>query len=120
MTPEGRIKAQVKRLLDRYKPMDTFWPVPNGIGASHLDFIGCYHGVYISVETKAPGKKPTPRQKWRIESVERAGGIALVIDGVEGLKQLECVLDTIKIQRTQLDANTHSIRFEANVRNTAE
>ena len=76
MTPEGRIKAQVKRVLDRYKPMDTYWPVPGGLGASHLDFIGCYYGRYISIETKAPGKKPTPRQNARIESVQRAGALS--------------------------------------------
>lgn len=98
MTPEGRIKAAVKRVLERYKPMDSYWPVPGGLGASHLDWIGCYYGKYLSIETKAPGKKPTPRQNARIESVQRAGGIAMVIDGVEGLQELEQVLKSIRMQ----------------------
>lgn len=98
MTPEGRIKAQVKRILDRYSPMDKYWPVPGGLGASHLDFIGCYYGKYIAIETKAPGKKPTPRQVARLDSVHRAGGFAMVIDGVEGLQELEHLLGIIKAE----------------------
>ena len=99
MTPEGKVKERVKRMLAKFtfdsdgkKVMDTFWPVPNGMGASHLDCIICFYGRYIAIETKAPGKKPTPRQENRITSVADAGGAALVIDGDEGLAVLYTVL----------------------------
>lgn len=95
-TPEGRIKAAVRKLLDKYKSdLDQYWPVPAGYGPSHLDCIICYRGRFISVETKAPGKKPTPRQRARIAAVQRAGGVALVVDGDESLQQLERVLDEL-------------------------
>lgn len=83
-TPENKVKAAVRRVLDHYKSeIDTYWPVPAGYGPSHLDCIVCAWGWFVSIETKAPGKKPTPRQKHRIEAVKRSGGIALVIDGTD-------------------------------------
>ena len=100
MTPEGKVKARVKKMLAQFtfdpttgkKVMDEYWPVPTGRGASHLDCIICFYGRYISIDTKAPGKKPTPRQEQRINSVADAGGTVLVIDGDEGLAVLYTVL----------------------------
>jgi hypothetical protein len=81
-TPEAKVKAVVKKILDKYKSdIDGFWPVPYGYGESHLDYVGCCCGRFFAIETKAPGKKPTPRQKKRIEDVQRAGGMAFVCDG---------------------------------------
>lgn len=83
-TPEGKVKAQVKKVLERYKSkVDGFWPVPYGYGESHLDYVGCCNGLFFCIETKAPGKKPTPRQKERIRTVRLAGGVAFVIDGTD-------------------------------------
>lgn len=96
MTPEGRVKAKVKRLLDRYKACYEFWPVPYGYGASTLDCLVCFCGRFIAIETKAPGKKPTDRQKMIVEKIRHAGGVAIVIDGDEGLAQLEDHLESIK------------------------
>jgi len=56
-------------------------PVQNGMGAPSLDFIGSYKGYFFAVETKAPGKKPTPRQEVTIETIRAAGGAVFVIDG---------------------------------------
>jgi hypothetical protein len=83
-TPENKVKAAVKRVIEKYgSKIDSYWPVPSGYGESHLDCIMCVNGFYVSVETKAPGKKPTTRQKYRIGTVQRAGGYALVIDGTD-------------------------------------
>jgi len=82
VTPEGRVKKLVREVLGKFPgKVDGFWPVPNGIGESHLDYVGCANGRFFSVETKAPGKKPTPRQLFRKECVEKAGGVVFVIDG---------------------------------------
>jgi len=82
MTPEGKVKAEVKKILASFGDrIDGFWPVPSGYGESHLDYIGCASGVFFCVETKAPGKKPTPRQLERQRRVELAGGKVFVIDG---------------------------------------
>ena len=83
-TPESIVKNKVKKVLDKFKShIDGFWPVPSGYGESHLDYVGCICGHFFSIETKAPGKKPTPRQMERIRRVQLAGGLAFVIDGTE-------------------------------------
>lgn len=96
VTPEGRVKAQVKRLLDKYKARYEFWPVPYGYGASTLDCLVCFCGRFIAIETKAPGKKPTDRQRLIIEKIRAAGGVAIVIDGEDGLSELQNHLESIK------------------------
>lgn len=81
-TPEGKVKNAVKKVLDKFgTDLDGFWPVPSGYGESHLDYVGCLCGVFISIETKAPGKRPTPRQIDRIRRILAAGGHAFIIDG---------------------------------------
>jgi hypothetical protein len=83
-TPENIVKQKVRKVLDKFKAhIDGFWPVPAGYGESHLDYVGCCCGQFFAIETKAPGKKPTPRQNKRIEDVKRAGGWVFVIDGTE-------------------------------------
>lgn len=80
MTPEGLVKERVKRMLKAY---GAYWhcPVQNGMGAPSLDFICCFKGRYFAVETKAPGKKPTPRQEITMQQIRDAGGKVFVIDG---------------------------------------
>lgn len=81
-TPEGIVKREVKKVLAKYGDLiNGFWPVPSGFGESHLDYVGCVNGHFLSIETKAPKGKPTPRQFRRIQDVVLAGGLALVIDG---------------------------------------
>lgn len=80
MTPEGRVKDAVKKVLKKF---GVYWhmPVQNGMGAPSLDFICCVKGKYFAVETKAPGKKPAPRQELIIEQIQRSGGKCFVVDG---------------------------------------
>jgi len=90
MTPEGRVKAAVKKLLAKYR-IYGHWPVPCGYGHSTLDYIGCINGYFFGIETKAPGGKPTPRQALVIDQIRAAGGAAFVIDG--DLTELENFLE---------------------------
>lgn len=102
MTPEGKVKAKVKRLLDKYKARYEYWPVPYGYGASSLDCIICFRGRFIGVETKAPGGKPTDRQKMIIRQMRDAGALVFVIDGENGeFEQLAAYLE-------QLSHDTHA------------
>lgn len=66
------------------------------MGASTLDCLVCFCGRFIAIETKAPGKKPTDRQRMIIEKIRAAGGVALVIDGEDGLSELQNHLESIK------------------------
>lgn len=79
MTPEGKVKALVKRAL---KTHGVYWhcPVQNGMGAPSLDFICCVEGQYVAIETKAPGGKMTPRQQKTAEAICLSGGRVFVVD----------------------------------------
>ena len=117
VTPEGKIKAMVVRTLAQFEasPTDvdgfvvsdmyTFWPVPSGFGASSLDCLVCFRGVFIGIETKAPGKKPTPRQKLTIAEISGSGGKVFVIDGEESCKALKTFLHQIMFRTKNANAD---------------
>ena len=92
MTPEGKMKAAVKKALLPYRQFGelySHWPVLNGMGEPTLDCVGCYRGHFFAIETKAPGKKPTPRQLQTIAKMEDAGAAVFVIDDVAGVLALQ-------------------------------
>lgn len=76
--PEAKVKARVKIVLKSYDAYQH-WPVQTGYGAACLDCHGCYRGRYYAIETKAPGKHPTPRQLLTIQAIQDAGGRVFVI-----------------------------------------
>lgn len=78
MTPEGRVKVKVKQAL---KELDAyvFMPVQNGMGAPALDLYCCVSGNFVAVETKAPGKRLTERQRETARKVCAAHGCVFVI-----------------------------------------
>lgn len=84
-TPEGRVKKQVRWLLKKLQlrgvPLYFHMPVQNGMGEPSLDFVGCINGRFFAIETKAPGRKPTPRQALTIDDMQRAKGQVYVYDG---------------------------------------
>ncbi|MGL4557693.1 MAG: hypothetical protein ACRCV5_09330 [Afipia sp.] len=92
-TPEGKVKDQVKKLLKEFGCYQH-WPVQSGFGAPALDCHGCHQGLYFAVETKAPGKKPTPRQELTAADIRAAGGRVFIVgehftdDYPEGLRGL--------------------------------
>ena len=94
-TPEGKVKRKVSGLLKATPDVFYDMPVPSGYGGSTLDYIGCHRGAFFAVETKAPGKKPTARQKQIIAAMERAGGKVFVIDDThdEALEELRTWLN---------------------------
>lgn len=82
MTPEGRVKIHVKRILEKYKPaLYAHWPVQTGFGAPTLDCNGAILGIAFSIETKAPGKMPTARQLATMREMKAAGIKIFLIDG---------------------------------------
>ncbi len=92
-TPEGKVKRKVSALLKQYDCLFYTMPVPSGFGESTLDYIGCHYGRFFAIETKAAGKKPTPRQDGIIEQIRAAGGKAFVVAGDEGFDELKRWLD---------------------------
>ena len=95
-TPEGKVKARVKALLDAKGKNLFYWmPVQSGYGRATLDFVGSYHGQFFAIETKAPGKKPTARQQLIIKEMEEAGGQVFTIWDTDGLRDLEVWLSFV-------------------------
>lgn len=96
-TPEGRIKNNVKRVLKSFgDELYSHWPVLNGMGMPTLDCIVCYCGQYIGIETKAPGKKPTPRQELTMSQMRKAGGIVFVVSTDQDVERLHHSLSMLK------------------------
>lgn len=87
-TPESRVKTAVKRVLAKYN-VYAHWPVQNGMGAPCLDCHGCSGGRYFAIETKAPGREPTPRQEKTLDAIREAGGAVFVISDGDGVASLE-------------------------------
>lgn len=87
MTPEGKVKAAVKKYLQAQGVW--FWmPVSNGMGQVGIpDFICCFNGTFIAIETKAPGKlsNVTANQQRVIDEIKAHGGLALVVDSVDSI-----------------------------------
>lgn len=95
MTPEGKVKQKVREFL-RARDVWFYQPVQNGMGRVGIpDFVCCYQGRFIAIETKAPGKLSTvtPNQQRVIDEIREYGGLALVIDNVESLEPVFAVLD---------------------------
>lgn len=89
-TPEGRVKDAVKKLLTS-KGVWWYMPANNGMGrVGAPDFLCCWRGRFLAIETKAPGKRgtTTANQDREIAAINEAGGIAVVIDDVSQLEEL--------------------------------
>lgn len=91
-TPEGKVKAKVKALLQKYDCYQ-FWPVQMGLGAAGLDchaykMLGSTATAFF-VEVKVYGKEPTDRQQLLIDQHEVRGAKCFVVDNDLTLKELE-------------------------------
>jgi hypothetical protein len=95
-TPEGRVKNEVKKQLKALGAYQ-FWPVQTGMGAVTLDCLACLSGRFIAIETKAPGKRPTPLQETTLTKIAEAGGVTLVIDSVDMAKLIPEILNVRSI-----------------------
>jgi hypothetical protein len=88
-TTEARLKENVKVILDALGAY-YYMPVPTGYGATTLDFLCCIDGIFVAIETKSPGNKPTRLQEVKLELVQKAGGIAIWGDNIDSIiKQLQ-------------------------------
>lgn len=93
MTPEGRVKKNIKRVLTSFPSVYYFMPVQYGIGAAGVDY-HCVVGklfhlrpsvvlvpIAFFIEAKRPGGEPTGRQdNFLEERREKQGCKTFVID----------------------------------------
>jgi len=80
MTPEGKVKKKVKKILDDLKAYH-FSPMTAGYGRSGVpDIIVCYKGKFIGIECKAGNNEPTLLQKHNMKLINDNQGLAFVIN----------------------------------------
>ena len=104
-TPEGKVKKEVKLILDHY---GCYWfqPVQTGFGAAGLDFhcVYMFQGFPLAffIETKAPGKTVdrNSRQGVLVDKLRGMGVSVFVIDGLKTLAGLETWLRSMQVQST--------------------
>lgn len=88
MTPEGKVKQEVKKYLESLGP-DCWWfmPMTFGYGKSGVpDFIICYKGRFLAPETKKKGGKSEPWQEREQIAIVLAGGMSDRVISVEQVK----------------------------------
>jgi len=96
MTPEGRVKNKINKLLARYGDAVYYhMPVPVGYGRRTVDYLGCARGVFFAIEAKRPGGRPTRAQEGVLDDVRAAGGSVFAIADDAGLAALERFLDYV-------------------------
>lgn len=84
MTPEGRLKAQCRKLANTCNL--PFWNIEgkgtNGVPDTLCGKYPLGSGV-ILIEFKRPGQRPNPQQERRIQELQRAGLAAGWADSFE-------------------------------------
>lgn len=99
MTPEGKVKQSVRKVLADHQCY-WFFPVQNGMGRTGIpDVIGCIptvitpdmvgktFGQFIAVETKSFGKyslaNASRNQQRELQQIAEHGGLAILADRPE-------------------------------------
>jgi len=79
-TPEAKVKASVKKILDELH-IYHFSPFQAGMGRAGVpDLICCYNGRFIGIECKAGKGKTTALQDRELAAIHAAGGFAYVVN----------------------------------------
>ena len=77
---EADVKKHIKEILKSLN-IWYFMPQAGSFGNSGIpDFICCKHGSFIAIETKFGHSKPTALQETRIEEIQKAGGVTMVVN----------------------------------------
>lgn len=94
MAAENRLIKQIKKYVnDREgKIIKIHQTACSESGVPDLLIMIPKHGRMYLVETKAPGKKPTPLQAVKIQQINDAGGHAFWIDNIEDFKKTMLML----------------------------
>ena len=94
MTPEAKVKAKIKAILKEERIYYAM-PIGTGYGNSGVpDFLCCVNGLFLGIEAKANGGKPTELQKKNLKDIELCGGYTAVIN--ENASDLQYLVELIK------------------------
>jgi Holliday junction resolvase len=95
-TPESKVKAKVVAIIKRYGAF-YFFPATHGYGRSGVpDIICCLNGIFIAIECKAGGNKPTALQVFEMDKIIKSGGYVLVINETN-IQEVEALFKTVSL-----------------------
>jgi hypothetical protein len=82
MTPEAKVKNQVKKYLKEFGPdLYHFFPATGGYGRNGVpDVVGCYRGRFFAIECKTIKGKLTMLQELELNKIWAAQGGAWVVN----------------------------------------
>ena len=99
MTPEGKVKKAGRAIMTKMG-MYHFPAFSGGYGRSGVpDDIGCHLGVFVAVEYKAKGGKPTALQLKNMDDIRKSGGVALLVDETNVHQLEELINNEIQSRR---------------------
>lgn len=95
----------VKKILDALRKRGGFWNKTHGnpmVTKGLPDIIGCYRARYVAFEVKRDAlKKPTKLQRYKLEEIARAGGVARTISSVEEALRILDRIDELQEARAR-------------------
>jgi hypothetical protein len=100
ITPEGRVKAHVKALLNKYNAY-YFMPATGGYGRSGIpDIIGCIGGQFFAIECKAKRGELTALQARELDRIANECGVIFVANE-HNLEMLEDLIKGMRLTSSQ-------------------
>jgi Holliday junction resolvase len=98
-TPESKVKANVRKLLDELK-IYHFMPPANGFGRAGIpDIIGCMDGHFVAIECKAGKGTTTALQGRELNAILNSGG-TVFIAREHNLDELKLLLEDLRNVRS--------------------
>jgi Holliday junction resolvase len=95
LTPEAKVKARVKKILDAHGAY-YFFPATGGYGRSGVtDIVVCFKGRFIGIECKAGKNEPTALQHAEMDRIVNAGGVAVWVNETNADETVTRILNTM-------------------------
>lgn len=79
MAKEKQFENRIKRFLDDNGCWYVKFFANNYTKRGIPDILACINGYFVGIEVKAENGKPSELQKYHVEKIKQAGGIALIL-----------------------------------------
>ena len=94
MAGESRLQTKILKRLEKRGAYAIKVISANKNGVH--DIIGCYLGLFFSIEVKFGNNKPSPLQLAHLQLVENAGGASIIAWDVDVVEELLDYLENLK------------------------
>jgi len=85
-TPENAVKHKIRRWLAKFGDAVSYiTPVPGPFGRTKgdPDFLISFCGIFVAIEAKAFGERPTKLQSDKHKELRKSGALVFVVDNPE-------------------------------------